>query len=1264
MQSSSHSLCLSDQVRSRLGAMDQHYRDRALQTVSRSSVRAHGDRLRHDSRSEAGISNIAEVLLGAGGGVAEVRCSICTRRYNSGFSWPYGCVHTTGLLLNALDQPVPTGDRPTHHPMLAQSSGVIQYRLRRNQSMDLWSLSAHTLCRRYSDSDYPSSGTLADLLGSPSSRDSWSELQLHSLAEAVDLELVARRGVRKAVRTPAARPVDPLQAAFFDAVHVELTRRSAHSHGLLQAGTSHGGKVTIEASPLRVRWVSKARRCVTTDTSLRHVLSYDAGGVHVHTDAGSKAHDACPYAIDLLLLTLDYLDQKFTKVGYKRLCNALTVPPWEQNLQQLDMILSELGVDPTHTDVEDTPKGNGRGDLLGWQVFRREGSAWAIRAVWTRPYVRRTGLRVSDIHYGDISTNLSRYSRQDRAILQHAESHWITQYGTHAALFCAAVGHPRMVDAQREYFSYRVGTLGLALLPEANDALRLSFVETTTGRELSQDDVIALLDDRGTGTVCFDSTTRPPTLLALTNACARLVSALARRSAVLPAPARGALLARVPALRSLLPIELHPDLEGHSCSADLRPVLRLAPLAAGPIEVQVRIRPLPDGPLMPPGEGPLELESVVDGVRCFTHRDLSNERAAVQQALGDDADLFAGGADVHLPLNDTTLGRLHSLQARAQAGDIHLEWTGDALRVTRTAGPREVRVSVGGGKDWLALGGELQIDGLSIDLQRVMEAVRSGRRFVRIDGESWVGLSDQLRERLARLAARTRTNKRGKSTLAPLSGDVLEELARDGAEVDIPEQLKVEAAHFREAHETTYAIPSGLDATLRPYQADGLAWLQRMAHWAPGACLADDMGLGKTLQAIGLLLHRSADGAALVVAPTSLASNWAAEVARFAPALTLLHYRGPRRAGLLKQLGPHTVLVSSYDIVRRDVAKLARVGFHTVIYDEAQALKNPASQTARAAARMRGEFCLALSGTPVENRSTELWSLFRTLVPGLLGSLDWFRRQLALPADAGDEIARTRLSALVAPFLLRRTKREVARDLPERTEIIRRIPLSTGERRLYNAARLAGIQLREEDPRKARFAVLKALTRLRQLACDPTLVDRRSRVASSKLAALQELVDSIVHQGAQVLVFSQWTGLLDRVETTLSAHRCIRLDGRTPQKKRGGLVQSFQDGEADVFLISRQAGGTGLNLTAASYVIHLDPWWNPAAEDQATDRAHRIGQTQAVTVYRLIAEGTVEEGVLEMQAAKRELVESILEGTRSRHTPSLDELLALLQGEA
>ena len=1257
----STSVQVSPAVQRQVEDLPKNFLTRGRSAVSLRAADFHGTRLRYGHRKPAAVAPIAEVWLDPEGHIRETSCSICPHMHPFA-GWPHGCVHTLGLVLRAIEGTLSAGEAPEQHPLLDQTSAAIRRKLGRQDGLDLLSLAAHDLCRRYDDRTFPRVGTVADVLDPDTRPPVWSALQLETLAESVSLELQARRLARTKAPWRDTRPEDDFQADFFDSVHAELDRRRAHAHPLLAPGAKHGGKLSIETRPLRVLWVSNDRRCTTLGHRLRYVLSYDAGGVRIHTERGPVVDDRCPYAIDLLHVLLDYLCGRYTKAGKGRLVEALKFPPWQQDVDQLDQILDDLGVSPTPLDIEPTPEGNGKGKQLGWQVCRQNNRQWTIRAVWTSPYVRRTGLKVEDVQFSDLEDRTRRFSRHDRAILQEVESVWRLRQCTDPAVFRAAAGHPRMVDDHRELFTYRIGTLGLSLSPDDNGALRIAFTDTTTGRIWSHAEVGELLKDRGQGQVCFDRATIPPTLLVLSKASARLTAALQAREPVLPAPARSALLARIPALRSVLPIRLHPDLIGSARDADVRPVLRLVPLAEGPIEVQVRIRPLPGGPLVPPGEGPDELESVVGEARVFTTRDLDEERDTVRDALGEDADLIAATGDVRLPLHDHTLARLHRLQARAEAGELLLEWTGDALRVGRNAQTRDIQISVGGSRDWLALGGALQVGAHTIELQRVIEAVRSGRRFVRVDAGNWVGLSDQLRDRMARLATRIRTDKRGRSTVAPMSGEVLQGLASDGAEVDVPDALHVEADRIREARATTFPAPSGLTATLRPYQAEGLTWLQRLAHWAPGACLADDMGLGKTIQALGLLLHRASDGPALVVAPTSLASNWMAEATRFAPSLTFQSYRGPRRAELLEPMGPHSVLVTSYDIMRRDAKKLVSAGFHTVIYDEAQALKNASSQTARAAATLRGSFCLALSGTPVENRSEELWSLFRVLVPGLLGSKDWFRSELAQPADDGDDTARARLSSLVAPFLLRRTKQQVAKELPERTEVIRRIALSRSERRLYDAARLAGLQIREEDPQKARFAVLKALTRLRQLSCDPRLVDPKSKVQSSKLAALQELVDGIVHQGAQVLVFSQWTSLLDRVETTLQAHRCIRLDGSTAQKKRGQLVENFQKGAADVFLISRKAGGTGLNLTAATYVIHLDPWWNPAAEDQATDRAHRIGQSRTVTVYRLIAEGTVEEGVLEMQAAKRELVDSILEGTRSRQTPSIDELLALLRG--
>ena len=496
---------------------------------------------------------------------------------------------------------------------------------------------------------------------------------------------------------------------------------------------------------------------------------------------------------------------------------------------------------------------------------------------------------------------------------------------------------------------------------------------------------------------------------------------------------------------------------------------------------------------------------------------------------------------------------------------------------------------------------------------------------------------------------------------------MLDALKEAGAALDAPVDVHHLMSEARAAEAWEPTLPEGFDAVLRDYQRVGFVWMARLARWAPGACLADDMGLGKTVQTLALLAHRAPLGPALVVAPTSVGFGWLREAARFAPNLRVRAWRGADRvrAGLA-DLGPGDVLVTSWDLLSRDADPkdgLASVPFATFVMDEAQAIKNADTARAKAAATIQAGFRLALSGTPVENRVSELWALFRVIAPGLLGSWPRFRARFGVAIERdGDDQRRRALSQLIRPFLLRRLKRDVAKELPPRTDIVLEVELSAEEQRLYDAARVVIAQELAATDRPQHIQVLAAISHLRQLACHPRLLDPTSTLGSAKLVRLRELVAELRAEGHRVLVFSQFTRQLALVREALTEDgvRLRYLDGSTPEATRRAEVDAFQAGDGDVFLLSLKAGGTGITLTAATYVIHLDPWWNPAVEDQASDRAHRIGQRQPVTVYRLVSRGTIEEKILALHAEKRALVEGLLEGVGQGGALSVEELMALL----
>ena len=450
-------------------------------------------------------------------------------------------------------------------------------------------------------------------------------------------------------------------------------------------------------------------------------------------------------------------------------------------------------------------------------------------------------------------------------------------------------------------------------------------------------------------------------------------------------------------------------------------------------------------------------------------------------------------------------------------------------------------------------------------------------------------------------------------------------------------------------------MPDGLRATLRPYQEDGLRWLQHLRAHDAGGVLADDMGLGKTLQTIAhLVVEKEAgrlDAPALIVAPTSVVGNWRRELGRFAPHLRVQLVRGAGRRFQWLQAGRCDVALTTYSLLVRDEALLTSRRFSMLILDEAQAIKNPRSQVHRAAARVNAGHRLCLSGTPVENHLGELWALFDFLNPGLLGDADWFRHRFAVPIEREQNFERLRaLREQVAPYVLRRTKEQVARDLPPKTEIVRPVELGGAQRDLYESLRVAGhAQVRRLIADKglggSTIAILDALMKLRQVCCDPRLV--RGETAggvreSAKYDVLMDLVCQQLAQGRRILVFSQFARMVNLIADGLTARdvRWVALTGATTDRE--GAVDTFQQRRADVFLITLKAGGTGLNLTAADTVIHYDPWWNPAVQAQATDRAYRIGQTRPVFVYNLIVAGSVEERMLALQRRKRQLADGIL----------------------
>jgi hypothetical protein len=727
-------------------------------------------------------------------------------------------------------------------------------------------------------------------------------------------------------------------------------------------------------------------------------------------------------------------------------------------------------------------------------------------------------------------------------------------------------------------------------------------------------------------------------------------------------------------------VTVHSDVAGEdsaaeSVDADSGLHILLRPFGAGVI-VELLVRPLGEGgPGFYPGRGAATVIAAFNKKRLQTTRNLKLEKSRLEQVVSACSTLELYPSDDDYWRIDDPNGSLELLEelhdlGRQKKEVCVVEWPeGERLKLRGSAVWSGMKASVRSSKDWFALEGNVAIsDDEVLSLQQLLElSAGSSGRFIQLADGQFLALTEEFRRRLDEL--RRVVEQHGKENrFHPLSATLVEEALHGAGAIKGDKLWKSTLERFKSAEALQPVVPVTFQATLRDYQLEGFNWLERLAHWGVGACLADDMGLGKTIQALALLVNRAPQGAALVLAPTSVCLNWEIECRRFAPTLVPRIFGTGNRSEFIASLQPFDLAICSYTLFQQEAELFNSITWETVILDEAQAIKNMATKRSQAAMQLNANFRITTTGTPVENRLDELWNLFRFLNPGLLGSHKSFTERFATPIERdSDKAARTLLKKLIRPFILRRTKSQVLQELPPRTDILQRIELSVEERALYEALRRTAVEKlqgsAEQGPGERQIRILAEIMRLRRACCNPHLVMPDSGIPSAKLAAFREIVDELRANGHRALVFSQFVDHLSLVRQSLDADSISYqyLDGSTPPKVRQEQVTEFQRGKGELFLISLKAGGVGLNLTAADYVIHLDPWWNPAVEDQASDRAHRIGQLRPVTVYRLVAANTIEEKIVALHNQKRDLADSLLEGTDTAARVSADDLMDLLR---
>ncbi|HVW28693.1 MAG TPA: DEAD/DEAH box helicase [Polyangiaceae bacterium] len=716
-------------------------------------------------------------------------------------------------------------------------------------------------------------------------------------------------------------------------------------------------------------------------------------------------------------------------------------------------------------------------------------------------------------------------------------------------------------------------------------------------------------------------------------------------------------------------------------AADATPCVRVAP-HAGAWLVELGVRPFgASGRFFVAGAGRVGVMHAEGSARLRAERDFDAERAGLAALLAEcptlsrDAEeqeeaVAAGEAHRFTLGEESVLALLAEL--RDAAAPHALEWPeSPPMRLGGKVTSGNLGVRLRATKGWYLVTGGVRLNQVTeIALRELVRApVLAGGRFVRLPGGDYVEIEERIRRVMAALrAAHAEKRAGGALRVHPGAVSVLSELAKPESDVDVDAAAKEWLARVDALRTKSFAVPDGLRAELRPYQLDGFVWLSRLAELGLGACLADDMGLGKTVQIIALLVARAASGPALVVAPTSVCTNWVRELARFAPGLVPVEYAGKNRLGALTALPPGAVVVTSYALLQQDEAALASIEWGTAVLDEAQFIKNPKSRRAEAAFRLNAAQRIAATGTPVENHFGDLFSIFRFLSPGLLGDWPEFNRTYIEPVERGGLAEPgAALRALVRPYVLRRKKSEVLAELPPLTEVQHDVRLSKDEATRYALLRR---QIHEKlftahGKQQNKIQALAEITRLRRFCCHPRLVFPDADPDGSKVRVFLELASELRDNDRRALVFSQYVDFLSIVRESLDELGISYeyLDGSTPPAARQARVDQFQRGGATLFLISLKAGGFGLNLTGADTVVHLDPWWNPAVEAQATDRSHRIGQERPVTVYRLVTRDTIEEKIVELHGKKQRLARELLDGTDEPSLLDADTLLELIAGD-
>ncbi len=924
---------------------------------------------------------------------------------------------------------------------------------------------------------------------------------------------------------------------------------------------------------------------------------------------------------------------------------------WQRALKALNAVASPVG------------ERNRRSSRLAWMVqfdhdfvtiIPRE-QKLGSRGRWShgRP------VALQRIYSGEKLDFLSRHDQKIRATLKKNKTRSGTSYDFNMTeTLPALIGHPNLFLAEAPAVAVE--------FIQGEPELRIKEMDNELHIELYPD----LMTDKVT------AVRETPTRFAVMNLSGehrKIAAIIGEEGLLVPAAAQKEVLHTIGKLASC--ITVHSAIGGvakdtKTVVADARIIIHLLPMGAG-FRLTMLVRPFTsDGPYVRPGQGSENIIAEIGGERFQARRNLVQEIGnckKIETACPTLAMLDNSEWEWEIGRTEECLQLLLELEAIKE--QVTIEWPeGQKISLAQKVSFEQFHLKIRKKNNWFELQGNLRLDeDKVIDMQSLLALVRTNPgKFIPLDDQQFIVLSNRFRKQLEELNIFTE-ERGGKIHLHPLAALSLAELDQEKCNLETDKHWQEIVGRLQECRELRPDVPSTLQAELRTYQLEGFRWLAGLAHMGAGACLADDMGLGKTLQGLAIILDKASQGPSLVVAPTSVCLNWQEEIKRFAPTLNNIIFGGRQREKQLLSLQPFDVVVSSYGLLQQEIELLNKINWQVIVLDEAQAIKNITTKRSKAAMSLQGEFKLITTGTPIENHLGELWNLFHFINPGLLGTLEQFNKKYAQPIERQqNRKVQRRLKKLIQPFILRRLKSLVLDELPPRTEVLLQVEMSDDEMAFYEMLRRNAVEKISESngaPGSRHLQILAEIMKLRRACCHCRLVVPESDIPSSKLAVFAKITDELLENRHRALVFSQFVDHLSIIRERLDEKKITYcyLDGNTSTKVRQQQISAFQKGVGDLFLISLKAGGVGLNLTAADYVIHMDPWWNPAVEDQASDRAHRLGQKRPVTIYRLVTRNSIEEKIVKLHRAKRALADSLLDSTDMGPKLNAEELLRLIR---